>query len=128
MKFEHVAYPMEDPIEAAKWYEAHLGMKIRRGGRASPFAHFLADASGRAMVEIYNNPRVKAPAYRAMDPLLFHLAFTTEDVPAARARLIEAGARPEGEVERTPAGDELAMLRDPWGVPIQLAKRAEPML
>jgi hypothetical protein len=28
----------------------------------------------------------------------------------------------------TPAGDELVMLRDPWGVALQLVKRAQPML
>jgi hypothetical protein len=26
------------------------------------------------------------------------------------------------------SADELVMLRDPWGVPIQLAKRAEAMI
>jgi hypothetical protein len=31
-------------------------------------------------------------------------------------------------VATTPAGDQLAMLRDPWGVAIQLVKRAQPLM
>ena len=32
-----------------------------------------------------------------------------------------------GEAETSPAGDDLAMLRDPWGFALQLVKRAKPM-
>jgi hypothetical protein len=28
----------------------------------------------------------------------------------------------------SPAGDQFVMLRDPWGIPLQLVKRAQPML
>jgi hypothetical protein len=31
-------------------------------------------------------------------------------------------------VRVTPAGDHLAMLRDPWGLPIQLVHRSTPMI
>jgi len=31
-------------------------------------------------------------------------------------------------VTTTDSGDELVMLRDPWGVSIQFLKRADPML
>jgi uncharacterized glyoxalase superfamily protein PhnB len=56
------------------------------------------------------------------------LAFWTEDVAGTRARLIAAGATPEGEVAETPAGDQLAMLRDPWGIPIQFVRRTARMI
>jgi uncharacterized glyoxalase superfamily protein PhnB len=62
-----------------------------------------------------------------MDPLVLHLAFAVEDVKAEHRRLLAAGARPMGDVQVTPAGDEMAMLRDPWGFCIQILKRAEPM-
>ena len=35
---------------------------------------------------------------------------------------------PAGDISVTPAGDQLAMLRDPWGFAIQLAKRNQPMI
>jgi len=79
------------------------------------------------VLEIYAGPP-PPPDYAAMDPLRLHVAFAPEDVPAARARLIAAGARPVGEIVVTPAGDEFAMLRDPWGLALQLAHRAHPLL
>jgi uncharacterized glyoxalase superfamily protein PhnB len=51
-----------------------------------------------------------------------------DDVKSIREKLITAGATPVGEVTITSSGDELAMLRDPWGVAIQFVKRVKPML
>jgi len=63
-----------------------------------------------------------------MDPLVLHIAFMVEDVKGIREKLIAAGATSIGDVSTIPSGDEIAMLRDPWGVAIQFIKRAEPML
>lgn len=63
-----------------------------------------------------------------MDPLLLHIAFVCEDLAATTKRLVAAGATLVAGPELLPSGDELAMLRDPWGLAIQLAKRATPML
>jgi hypothetical protein len=79
------------------------------------------------VVEVYHRPEAGVPDYRAMDPLVLHLAFTTSDMAGTRARLLSAGATGAGEVTVTPAGDELAFLRDPWGLPIQLVRRARPL-
>jgi hypothetical protein len=48
-------------------------------------------------------------------------------IPTGRERLVAAGATPVGEVVVTPAGDPFAMLRDPWGLARQLARRARPL-
>jgi len=80
------------------------------------------------MLELYHNPPEAVPNYAAMDPLLLHVAFTVEDVEAIRSKLIAAGATAVDEVTTTPAGDKLAMLRDPWGLAIQFVRRANPML
>ncbi len=80
------------------------------------------------MLEFYNNPKVAVPDYRAIDPLILHIAFWTDDVDATRTRLLAAGALPEGEALVTPAGDHVAMLRDPWGLAIQFVHRAQPMI
>ena len=55
-------------------------------------------------------------------------AFVAEDIEGERTRLLAAWATAAGEIEETPAGDRVAMLRDPWGFPIQLCKRAEAMI
>jgi uncharacterized glyoxalase superfamily protein PhnB len=62
-----------------------------------------------------------------MHPLILHLAFAVEDVDREQAKLLAAGATADGGVDVTPAGDRMTMLRDPWGFPIQLLKRAQPM-
>jgi glyoxylase I family protein len=128
MKIEHVAYQVQDPAAAARWYVQHLGMTIKRAQPERPFMHFLADDGGAVLLEFYNNPRVPVPDYRTIDPLLLHLAFYTDSVHETRRRLLAAGATAEGDVQVTPAGDTLAMLRDPWGLPIQLAHRSTPMI
>ena len=40
----------------------------------------------------------------------------------------KAGATPVGDVESNDVGDEVAMLRDPWGIPVQLVRRRERMI
>ena len=128
MKLEHTAYQVQDPVALARWYVAHLGMTVARAHGAPSFGQFLADSSGDVMLEFYNNPRVGVPDYRAIDPLILHIAFYADDVAGERRRLIAAGATPEGEVQHNDSGDVVAMLRDPWGLALQLVKRKKPML
>ncbi len=128
MKIEHVAYQVKDPAAVAEWYVKNVGFSIRRKHGEPAFAHFLADDTGQVMIEIYNNPAAPMPDYPSMDPLMLHLAFVSADVDADRQAWIDAGATPEGDAETMPGGDRIAMLRDPWGFPIQLCRRAEPMI
>lgn len=127
MKIEHVALQVEDPAGMARWYVEHLGCTIARVGDAPAFMHFLRDGAGTSMLELYRNPRVAVPDYASMDPMLVHVAFVSTDPAADRDRLVAAGATVADDLVRTPAGDELVMLRDPWGVALQLARRAQPM-
>ena len=128
MKIEHVAYQVEDPAGFASWYVEHLGLTIKRVQPDPPFGHFLADDGDAVMLEVYRNPTVTVPDYPRVDPFVLHVAFSVPDVAAARARLLSAGAAAVGDVQVSPVGDHLAMLRDPWGLPIQLVHRAVPML
>ena len=127
MKIEHIGLQVPEPVAAAEWYVKHLGLRIVRRTGPPTHTHFLADDSGQTLIEIYNNPKAGVPDYPAMDPLILHLAVRAEDVKAARAKLLAAGATAVGDITVTDAGDELAMLRDPWGFPIQLARRKTPM-
>jgi glyoxylase I family protein len=128
MKIEHVAYMYPRPAETAAWYVEHLGFKVVRKMDAQPFMHFIADSTGKVMIEIYNNPVAKILDYANMPALQLHLAFVSADPKADRDRLIKAGATLLDDLVTTPAGDELIMLRDPWGFAIQLCKRANPMV
>src|SRR5690606_35151679 len=116
-----------DPIAMADWYVKQLGMTIARKMDGGPNTHFLADTSGQVMLEIYNNPPDEVPPYADMNPLLVHLAFVCENPEEKRAELEKAGATFAEEV-RIKDGSHLVMMRDPWGLAIQLCKRGIPML
>jgi uncharacterized glyoxalase superfamily protein PhnB len=127
MKIEHFAYQVENPAAVAAWYGDHLGFTVKRSGDSPVPVRFLADESGDVMIEIYNNPKVTTPDYASMDPLILHMAFVCDTVPETVERLQQAGAVLLS-TETTPSGDKLAMLRDPWGLAIQLCHRDEPMI
>ncbi len=128
VRLEHVALNVTDPAKMAQWYVDNLGMKVMREGPPPVNMRFLADSGGNMMLELYHNPPEAVPDYAAMDPLQLHVAFMVDDVDAVRGKLIAAGATAVAEVTFTAAGDKLAMLRDPWGLAIQLVHRADPML
>jgi uncharacterized glyoxalase superfamily protein PhnB len=128
MKIEHVAFQHPDPIGAAEWYSQHLGMKVVRASDGPAKARFLADETGSTVLEIYNNPAANLPDYPKMNPLVLHIAFLAVDIEADAKRLVAAGATLVEAPAATPSGDKLGMLRDPWGVPLQLAQRAKPLV
>jgi len=128
IRLEHIALNVAEPAKMAQWYVDHLDMKVLREGPAPINARFLADAGGNMMLELYHNPPEAVPDYASMDPLILHVAFMVDDVDAIRSKLIAAGATAVGEITVTPAGDRIAMLRDPWGLAIQFLRRADPML
>jgi catechol 2,3-dioxygenase-like lactoylglutathione lyase family enzyme len=129
MRIEHVAFNVADPVVVADWYVKHLGWRILRKEDKSPFARFIADSSGQVMIEIYHRADAPVPDYASMNPLVLHLAVTCgPDVEEVRQRLLEAGATDAGGILVTPAGDRLAMLRDPWGLALQLCYRKTQMV
>ena len=128
MRIEHIGYQVSDPAAVAGWYVEHFGFVIKRSADAPVPVRFLADSSGQVILEIYNNPKVPVPDYASMDPLTLHIAFVCEDVPGSVKRCLAAGATTVTEAETLDNGDELAMLRDPWGLCIQMAKRGSPLL
>jgi catechol 2,3-dioxygenase-like lactoylglutathione lyase family enzyme len=127
LNIEHIAWNVSEPVAMAAWYVAHLGMRIVRSSPAPPHMHFLADARGRVVIELYCNPIDPIPDYAAMHPARFHVAFAAEDLDAVRAALVAAGATLVDD-QTLADGSRLLMLRDPWGLALQLVKRATPLL
>ena len=109
------------------WLTTAAGtLRLTIGPDAGP--QILMDSSGAIMLEVYRHPKASVPEYNRMDPLLLHLAFASHDPAADRDRLVQAGARLVDDLQTTPNGDQLVMLRDPWGVALQLVRRTTPML
>jgi catechol 2,3-dioxygenase-like lactoylglutathione lyase family enzyme len=125
MKLEHIAFNVKDPQAVAAWYVEQLGFEIVVHKPAAHQTHFLSDGSG-SVIEIYCNPADQVPDYARQNPLIFHLAVVSEDPVADAERLMAAGAEWVEEVIPE-EGSHLIMLRDPWGLALQICKRARPL-
>jgi catechol 2,3-dioxygenase-like lactoylglutathione lyase family enzyme len=127
MNIEHVAYNVADPHAMARWYVENLGLRVIRRSDHPIFGYFLADGRGM-VIEIYRNPAGALLDSRSLAPLTLHLALSCEDVPALRQKLLAAGAQAEGEATLAKDGNQLAVVRDPWGLTLQLVRRAKPLI
>ncbi len=127
MKLEHFALNVQHPLEVARWYVENMGMTIVKATDTEPYMHFIADSSGDVMMEVYCNPPDQVPDYGSMNPLLLHLAFVSDDPASDSVRLQNAGATLVDE-KQLADGSHLIMMRDPWGLALQLCKRGNPML
>lgn len=128
MKIEHLALQVKEPDLVASWYCKNLGMKIKKHIPGPPCAYFLSDSSDSMLLEIYYNPKEKVPDYFSITPVHIHLAFVVENVSQAYKDLIHAGASGLSDPVKVENGDEFAMIRDPWGMPLQFVTRSQPMI
>jgi glyoxylase I family protein len=127
MKIEHFAWDVAEPEKLAAWYVENLGFKIVRQNLEKAGMHFLTDDTHSVCIEIYRNTSIEKTDLAGMHPLVMHLALVSEDPEADRVRLMAAGATLES-VDKFDDGTHLVMLKDPWGVSLQLCKRGVPLL
>ncbi len=125
MKFEHYAINVDDAAKVADWYIENCGLTARVAMDKAPFTRFLADDTGRVFIEIYSNPVAAFPDYSAMSHLLYHLAFEVADAGAEKDRLMSAGCSFVEELNPQ-EGTRLIMMRDPFGIALQLCQRVNP--
>ncbi|HBC85865.1 MAG TPA: glyoxalase/bleomycin resistance/dioxygenase family protein [Lentisphaeria bacterium] len=128
MKIEHIGFQVGDPAAMAEWYVKNLGFSIKRSSDEPVPVRFIGDGSGKVMLEVYKNPKVDVPDYPSIDPLTFHIAYECGDISRVTEKLIRAGATLVSPLENLPNGDQIAILRDPWGIVIQLCNRKNPMV
>jgi len=127
LNIEHIAWNVTAPAAIADWYVEHLGMRVVRQSGPPHHMRFIADAKGRVVLELYNNAVDAVPDYASMHPARLHLAFATEDPDASKTALLAAGATLVDD-QVVADGSRLIMLRDPWGLALQLVKRSTPLL
>lgn len=125
MRFEHYALNVPDPVAMSRWYAEHCDARPVIANTEPPFAHFLADATGRVIMELYSNPQAPTPNYVRIHPLQFHVTFAVGDAGKTRQQLLAAGASLEND-QTLDDGTRIVMLRDPWSVPLQLCQRTRP--
>jgi glyoxylase I family protein len=127
IRFEHFALNLDDPHGIADWYVANFDCRILSKMEGSPFTVFLGDSQGRIFWEIYHNAKAPLSAVRDTHPAAYHLAFYVDDLDAVRDKVVAAGGSFIEEVN-TPSGSRLVMMRDPWGIAVQLCQRIPPFL
>jgi glyoxylase I family protein len=125
MRFEHFAINVPDACNHGQWLVDHLGFTVLRSMAEAPYTRFLADDTGRVVVELYSNPDARCLDFKNQGPLEFHFALVSTDAVADQTRLEAAGATLV-EAQVLADGSQLTMLRDPWGVALQLCQRARP--
>ena len=117
MKLEHVAVDVPDAEAFKAWWCENLGFRV------SSNPDFIMDDSGEAGLEVYRTGETpSAPDYKSMNSMTFHVAFVSDDVKADADRLVAAGATLE-QIKLDNPAFHMAILRDPWGVAIQLCRR-----
>lgn len=126
MYFEHVAINIPDPKAFAAWYCEHVGLHVVMSGDAPVNMRFLADVTGRVIMEVYSNDAAPVPDYANQNPLVLHFAFACADISVDKARLLAAGCTEASDATQA-NGTRLVMLRDPWGIPLQLVQRGIPL-
>lgn len=122
MRFEHFALNVSEPVAMAHWYCGHLGLHLVSAMDQAPFTRFLADENDQVMMELYCNPRAPLSGHAGQHQLVFHVAFESAQAEADKQRLIAAGASLVEEI-KPEEGTHLVMLRDPWGLPLQICQR-----
>lgn len=126
--FEHLAFNLNDSREVAKWFEENLSMKIMRDGKAPTYGMFIADQDANMMLELYQNKDYPVINYDSVSHMSIHLAFMVDNMEAEKEKVLSSGGKVVEDITKTPAGDFVLMMRNPWGLPIQFVKRNEPML
>lgn len=123
MIFEHFAVNVSNVDGVVAWYTKFIGLEVVNAQKEPPYMTFLADSSGRVMLELYHRPDEAITDFTQQHFLTFHLAFISENSEADRDKLMAEGATFVEEVKKDD-GSHLIMLRDPWGMPLQLCERA----
>ena len=86
-----------------------LGFRVVRKNNDPARTHFIADAPGKVLVEIYNNPAATVPDYASSTRCILHLAFASDDPQAIARSAAEGGLHDRrGRVRRRRPGTRCA--------------------
>jgi catechol-2,3-dioxygenase len=125
-EIEHIGISVDKPIDMANWYQDTLGFNIKFSAEdEEKGVAFLTDCTDKVMLELGKIPNVSPLAGRMNHHLQLHIALTSADPDKDAEYLVSKGAK---FIERCPIkrpGENLIVLRDPWGNTIQLVKRSE---
>lgn len=127
MKLAYTILYVDDVARSLAFYRAAFGLEQRFLHESGDYGELdtgsttLAFSSRRLLREMGHHPQradARAPC--------FEIALTTDDVPAAMQRAVEAGAKPMQEPRQMPWGQTVAYVADPEGFLIELCTPVAP--
>lgn len=121
MRLGYTILYVEDVNSSVSFYERAFGLKRRFVHECGDYAEFetgataLALSSRRLLETLGKNPQPPKA-----DAPVFEIAFTTDDVPAALERALQAGATLKQAPEVMSWGQTVAYVVDPDGFLVEL--------
>ena len=128
MRFGYTILYVRDVAASLDFYERAFGQVRRLLHESGQYAELetgsttLAFAAAELAAE--SLPPEARPEPGAGPPAPFEVCFVTEDVPGAFERAVGAGAAAVTEPQEKPWGQQVAYVRDPDGVLVELASPA----
>ena len=113
MKLAHVGLCSLDTKALAAWYERVLGMTVASENDKVPPTIFLHDEGG-ALIEVYPAAEAGLSSDNRRQGLR-HLAFATDDIEAARDRLLREEVEIVDDLKTHPNGARTLFFRDTEG-------------
>lgn len=124
MRIEHIGFLVSEPISIGNWYKEYLNLKIIKSfGNNEEGAVFLKDAKTGTILEFGKFKETLNFNYNELKPLQIHIAIECQDPLELAKKLESAGAMIIGESPKAEVKNERILVKDPWGITIQLINR-----
>ncbi|WP_026381530.1 VOC family protein [Afifella pfennigii] len=121
MIFRYAILYVEDVAATLDFYERSFALQRRFLHESGDYGELSTGETKLAFSSIALMQQLgKAPGRPNPEAPVFELAFETQDVRAALARAVEAGAAPVQDVREEPWGQTTAYVRDPNGYLIEI--------
>ena len=129
MRFAWAIVYVRDVAANVRFYQAAFGLDLRFAAEGGEYAELETGGTALSSTTLGLAASTMAasnfaPPIRENEasapPAGFEIGFEAEDVAAAYARAIEAGATPLAEPVEKPWGQTVAYVRDPDGIVVEL--------
>ena len=123
-RIEHIGFVINNPCEAADWYHMNLGFKVLRKAANNSVA-FIQESNSGLIFELIGNPDIHPIDADLTHPLQVHIAIKSENIHDDKQRLMNAGASFVMDCQTDDPNARVCILKDPFGLNLQLAQRKE---
>ena len=124
MKLRYTLVYVADVKAALAFYERAFGFTTRFVSEGAEFGELETGSTALGFVQFDTARASLGAAFRPLDadtqPAGIEIGFTCEDVPAAYARAVEAGATPLAPPTTKPWGQVISYVRAPEGTLVEI--------